>query len=644
MLFDYEQALTIHRKDATQKTAATNAETYKSIDWEQVKSEQNLADYQALVRVPFPLIFKKNQLQPVWDLRKYAFLFQQSTPATVHPKLWEQGKLNVQAGLYQVTENIFQVRGFDMANITFVKGKTGWIVIDCLTSKETAEEALKLVNQHCGKRPVRAVIFSHSHIDHYGGVLGVLPDSIQNKTSKVYAPAGFMDAVIDENVTAATAMTRRSQYMYGIRLRRDEKGLVDNGIGKEISFGTITLIKGIEEICPSEHHPYVSKRIDGVSFQFQLTPGTEAPAEMNIYIPSEKSLCIAENCTATQHNLYTLRGAKVRDAAAWARYLQQAIDLFGQELTTVFGVHNWPRLGNESCINYIENQRDVYQYIHDQTLRLMNQGYTIDHVGRMMKLPETLSQEWYTNGFYGTVNHNAKAVYQRYMGWYNSNPVDLNKLFPEKSAKKYVEYMGGADNIVKKAQRCFQQGDYQWVAEVTKQVIYADPHHVKAKLLCADALEQLGYIAESGPWRNEYLTGAKELRLGNIPLPANIITKEVWDTLPLKNILELFSIRVDGLKAGACNYRILFVIPDRNEVALTELKHGIFRYLGDTRKNAEVTVTMWQDTLYRLTTTNDHSYSSVIFVQGDKSKWDFFLSSQDSINPNFNIVTPVSKK
>ncbi|MCM3771192.1 MBL fold metallo-hydrolase [Priestia aryabhattai] len=322
-----------------------------------------------------------------------------------------------------------------MANITFVKGKTGWIVIDCLTSKETAEEALKLVNHHFGKHLIKAVIFSHSHMDHYGGVLGILPDSSQNKPSKVYAPAGFMDAIIDENVTAAVAMTRRSQYMYGIRLRRDEKGLIDNGIGKEISFGTITLIKGIEEIRPSEHNSYVSKRIDGVSFQFQLTPGTEAPAEMNIYIPSEKSLCIAENCTATQHNLYTLRGAKVRDAAAWARYLQQAIDLFGQELTTLFGVHNWPRFGNQSCIAYIENQRDVYQYIHDQTLRLMNQGYTIDHVGRMMRLPETLSQEWYTNGFYGTVNHNAKAAYLRYMGWYNSNPVDLNKLFPEESAK-----------------------------------------------------------------------------------------------------------------------------------------------------------------------------------------------------------------
>ncbi|KFN02008.1 MBL fold metallo-hydrolase [Bacillus clarus] len=630
------------RKPATHKTRLINDALYKRIEWEKLEIERELSRKNTLVQVPLPIINGKNNFPHVWDLTRYSFLLKDQIPDTVHPKLWEQGKLNLHSGLYKITDRIYQVRGFDLANMSIIRGNTGWIVIDCLTSKETAKAALQLVSNYFGNRPISAIILTHSHTDHYGGILGILQSGADKKIN-VYAPEGFMKAVIEENVTTGVAMSRRAMYMYGVVLPHDEKGLIDNGIGKEISTGTITLTNHVKEISQSGNEQCVEKLIDGVSIQFQLTPGTEAPAEMNIYIPSEKSLCIAENCTATLHNLYTLRGSQVRDPVAWANYLQQAIDLFGDSLTSIFGVHNWPRFGNQQCIDYLEKQRDVYQYINDQTLRLINQGYTLEKVGRMVKLPKGLKDEWYNHSFYGTVNHNAKAVYQKYIGWYNGNPVDLNKLFPEDSAKKYVAYMGGEDAVLEKAKKSFQNGEYQWVAEVTKQVIYANPNNKDAKLLCADALEQLGYIAESGPWRNEYLMGAQELRSGNVTIPISTISTEVLNALPIQNILYLFSIRLDGIQAEDYDYKINFVIPDRNEVASTEIKRGIFRYLkNELAEDAEVTVTMWKEKLYELATTNNKSNNSTIIIQGDKDKWQLFLSAQDKIDSNFNIMTPIS--
>ncbi|MFC7393364.1 alkyl/aryl-sulfatase [Scopulibacillus cellulosilyticus] len=626
------------RKPATSKTSLINKGFYQQMNWGKLKTEQNLASQNVVVNVPLPVIYRNNTSQTVWDLNRYSFLLQEQTPDTVHPKLWEQGKLNLHSGLFKVTENIYQVRGFDLANISVVKGKTGWIVIDCLTSQETAAAALQLLKEYFGSFPISAIIFSHSHTDHYGGILGILQSE---KTVKVYAPKDFMKSVIQENITAGVAMSRRSAYMYGEPLPRDNKGQIDDGIGKTVSTGRVTLIRNVQEILPNDHEPYVEKIIDGMKIQFQLTPNTEAPAEMNMYFPSEKSLCIAENCTATLHNIYTLRGAQVRDPVAWAAYLQQAIDLFGDSLTSIFGVHNWPRFGNKYCIDYMEKQRDMYQYINDQTLRLINQGYTLEEVGRMIKLPESLSDEWYNSSFYGTVNHNSKAVYQKYMGWYNGNPIDLNKLLPEESARKYVEYMGGEDTVLEKAKKSYQDGEYQWVAEVTKQVIFSDPNNKKAKLLCADALEQLGYIAESGPWRNEYLMGAQELRFGKTLIPISTITNEVLDVIPLKDILYLLSIRVDGIKAGNFDYKINFVIPDRKEKAATEIKRGIFRYLKSELINgAAVTVTMWKDRLYELVTTNNLINHSITIIQGDKNKWESFLAALDKIDPNFNIMTP----
>ena len=633
-----------HRKNATLKTKLINEEVYKHIDWERLQVEIALAQKNVVVDVPLPVIKREDSMIPVWDLKRYEFLLKDEIPDTVNPKLWEQGKLNLNSGLFIVTDRIYQVRGFDLANINFIKGDTGWIIIDCLTSQETAAAAVELVNEHFGKRPISAIIFTHNHVDHYGGVLGILNNDTQ-KEIQVYGPQGFMKAVIEENINAGIAMTRRGFYMYGDLMPRDKKGQVDCGIGKYVSLGTVTLTNDVHEISPAAGQEYAEKIIDGITMQFMLTEDTEAPAEMDIYIPSERSLCIAENCSATLHNIYTLRGAEVRDPVAWAKDIQKAIDLWGDTLTSVFEVHTWPRFGNKYCIDYMEKQRDLYQYINDQTLRLINKGYTLEDIGRMVKLPKSLSDEWYNSSFYGTVNHNSKAVYQKYIGWYNGNPVDLNKLFPEDSAKKYVEYMGGEDSVLEKAKKSFRDGEYQWVAEVTKQVIYANPDNRDAKLLCADALEQLGYIAESGPWRNEYLVGAFELRYGNTPMPGTTITTPVLDAIPLANVLYLFSIRIDGLKAGDYDYKLNFIIPDREEVASTEIKRGIFRYLTDQLAcDAAATVTMSKDTLYELATTNNRPESSSIIVEGDICKWQLFLWALDTIDTDFNIVTPVPKR
>lgn len=625
------------RKNAMPKTAFENMVTYENMEWDKINRESNFAKEGLLADADLLVIRGENQIVPAWDLRGYSFLFNDYIPYTVNPKLWVQGKLNLNAGLFRVTDNIYQIRGFDLANMTFIKGNTGWIIIDCLSTKETAEAAIQFVNNYFGEIPVSSVIITHSHEDHYGGISAVI-DHFANENVEIYVPVNFTSHVIEENVTAGVAMSRRGIYQFGVELPKGEKGQIDDGIGKIQSIGTVTFTQNVHEITEQ----YTEKVIDGVKFEFKLALDTEAPSEMFVYLPDERSLCIAEDCNATIHNLLTPRGAKVRDAGAWAKSIQNAIDLWGNNLTTVFGVHTWPRFGNQASIEYLEKQRDVYQYLNDQTLRLINKGHTIEEVGRMVKLPDSLSNEWYNGQFYGTVIHNAKAVYQRYLGWYNGNPVELNKLLPEESAKKYVEYMGGEDSVLKKARKSFMDGDYQWVAEVTKQVIFANPDNKDAKLLCADALEQLGYIVESGVWRNEYLMGAQELRYGVLPISESFISDDVLDNIPLGNILYLLSIRIDGLKAGDFDYKINFIIPDRNETASTEVKRGIFRYLNDELTDAAaVTVTMPKKALYELVTSNKKPESSIIKVDGDIYRWNAFLSLIDTINPNFNIMTPV---
>ena len=625
------------RKDATHETVQENTTVYENMIPSKINLESHFAKAGMLADASMSVIRGGNQIVPVWDLRSYSFLHDHWIPYTVNPKLWAQGNLNLNAGLFMVTDNIYQIRGLDLANMTFIRGNTGWIIIDCLSTKETAEAAIQFVNRYFGEFPIHAVIITHSHEDHYGGISAVI-DHFADEDAMIYVPVNFTDHVIEENVTAGIAMSRRGIYQFGVELFRDPKGQIDDGIGKTQSIGTVTFSRNVQEITEA----HTVKVIDGIDFEFLLALDTEAPSEMFVYIPGELSLCIAEDCNATLHNLLTLRGAKVRDAAAWAKSIQNAIDLWGDTLTTVFGVHNWPRFGNQDCIDYLEKQRDVYQYINDQTLRLINKGYTLEEVGRMVKLPASLSEEWYNSEFYGTVIHNAKAVYQRYLGWYNGNPVNLNKLLPQEAAKKYVEYMGGEERVLEKARKSFEGGEYQWVAEITKHVIFANPDHKEAKLLCADALEQLGYVAESGIWRNEYLMGAQELRYGVIPINEAFISYDVLENIPLGNILYLLSIRIDGLKAGELNYKINFIITERNEKATTEVKRGVFRYLSDKlSETAAVTVTMPKEVLYELVTSNESPDTSRIIIDGDIDQWNVFLSLLDRIDPNFNIMTPI---
>lgn len=625
------------RKEPSCKTIRINRKAYCQINWDKLKVESDFAKEGLLVAADNLVIKQEGSLIPAWSLKAYDFLKDENIPYSVNPKLWIQGNLNLNAGLFKVTENIYQIRGFDTANMTFIKGKTGWIVIDCLNSAETSEAALNFFSNYFGKISISAVIITHSHEDHYGGVLSVVDRFIDDNV-KIYVPSGYVNAVVMENVTAGSAMSHRGAVQYGSLLRRDEKGQIDIGIGKGISVGTVTFTKNVEEIVEE----YSIIKVDGIEMEFLLALDTEAPSEMVIFIPSEKALCIAEDANATLHNLYTLRGAKVRDALAWANTLQETINLWGKKLKVVFGVHNWPRFGRAESIDYLEKQRDLYQYINDQTLRLINYGYTIDEVGRMIEVPESITDEWYNSQFYGTFNHDAKGVYQRYLGWYNSNAVDLNKLLPQDSAKKYVEYMGGEECVLQKARTSFEMGEYQWVAEVTKQVIYANPNNREAKLLCADALEQLGYICESGTWRNEYLTGAQELRTGIAGVDVTIISEEVLNNIPLENVFYLLSIRLNGVKAGWLDYKINFIISDIQQVATTQVKRGIFRWLSDDlSSDAAVTVAMTKEVLNKFVSTNEKPSKSEVELTGDVSKWYEFLSLIEDLNPKFNIMTPV---
>ncbi len=504
--------LTAEVKPATDFTAKANAAVYDELDFDD-KQEYEFAT-RGLIDAPETLELKDEDGTILWSQEAYAFLDDyEKAPDSVNPSLWENTKNNHAYGLFEVTDGIYQVRGYDMANLTVVKGDTGWIVFDTLMSVECSQAAMQLIEKNLGKFPVKAVIISHSHADHFGGIAGVMAkedkadetlsieDQLASGKIPVITPVGFTEHSVKENVYAGKGMGRRSNYQYGILLTPGVTGKLAQGIGMGQSTGTVSFMTPSYEIMQSGE----KLTIDGVELEFQLTPGTEAPAEMNTWLPQYKALWMAENCTGTLHNLYTLRGAEVRDGAAWASYITEAISLYGKDAEVTFQSHNWPHWGNNVVNDYMVNTAAVYKFINDQTLTYINQGYTSDEISNMIELPEALNKIWYTRQYYGTVAHNAKAVYQKFMGWYDSNPVNLNPLMPSDSAKKWVEYLGDVDKVLQMAKADFDKGEYQWVAEVTNTIVFADPTNTDARLLCADALEQLGYQAESGPWRNETL-------------------------------------------------------------------------------------------------------------------------------------------
>ena len=575
----------------------------------------------------------------VWDNDSYAFL-EGEVPTTVHPSLWRQSQLVAKQGLFEVTEGIYQVRGLDLSNVTFVEGETGVIVIDPLISTETAAAALALYREHRGDRVVTAVIYTHSHADHFGGVKGVTSqEDVDAGRVAIVAPAGFVEHAVAENVYAGTAMSRRAGYMYGAALDRGPRDQVGAGLGQTTSVGTVTLIAPTLSITTTGQE----ETVDGVRIVFQMAPGTEAPAEMHFYFPERRALCMAENTTHTLHNLLTLRGALVRDPNAWAGYLTEALDLFGDDAEVAFASHHWPTWGHERIVGWISLQRDLYAYLHDQTLRLMNQGLVGAEIAEQLQLPPALERAWHTHGYYGSVSHNVKAIYQRYMGWYDGNPAHLWGHPPVEAATRYVDYMGGADAVVARARESFAAGDLRWVAEVLNHVVFAEPDHQGATELLADTYEQLGYGAENGTWRNVYLSGAHELRHGNFGTPAQVDSPDVLAQLSPEMLFDALAIRVDGPRAWDLRLTIDLRFTDTGGFRRLRLAHGVLTHSAAQRSDAaDLTVSCPEPALpavaLGLLAPEDFASAGVELV-GDVSALGRLMAVLDEPDPDFAIVT-----
>lgn len=523
----------------------------------------------------------------VWDLSADDYL-KGPAPASVNPSLWRQAQLLSRHGLFKVTEGVWQVRGFDLANATFIAGKTGWIVIDPLTSAETARAALDLANQKLGARPVAALIYTHSHVDHFGGARGMVdPADVEAGCVQVIAPQGFLEHAVSENIIAGPAMARRALYQFGGLLPRGPKGPVSSGIGQGVSAGTQTLVAPTVDIVLTGQELVV----DGVRLQFQLTPGTEAPAEMNVYLPDLKALSLAENANATMHNLLTPRGALVRDAKVWADYLTESLRLYGDQTDVLFTSHAWPRFGREVIADYVARHRDAYKYLHDQSVRLMNDGLTGPEIANRIRLPEALDREWYNRGYYGTLSFNSRAVYQRYMGWYDANPANLAPLDPADESARYVAAMGGADQVLARAREALAAGDDRWAVALANRLVLADAANTAAREFLAGIYDRLGAEAESAIWRNMYLTGAQELRAGVRPGRAAAASADMLRATPTPMLLDLMAVRLDPEKSQGQAASVDLVFPDRNERFRVAVRNDVLTWEADPKGPAEATVT-----------------------------------------------------
>ncbi len=576
----------------------------------------------------------------VWDLDAYAFL-DGPAPPTAHPSLWRQSRLLTEDGLFEVVPGIYQLRGFDLSVMTVVEGDTGVIVIDPLISAETAAAALTLYRRHRGDRPVSGMIYTHSHVDHFGGVEGVLDaELVAAGTVPVVAPAGFLEHAVSENLFAGTAMSRRSGYMYGAALGKGPAGQIGAGLGQTTSAGTVTLIAPTVDITATGQE----LTVDGVRMVFQLTPGTEAPAETNIWFPERRALCAAENATHTMHNILTLRGAVVRDAHAWGHYLNETIGLWGDALEVVFASHHWPTWGRERALEFLAVQRDMYLYLHDQTVRMMNQGLVGAEIAERFELPPALAAAWHTHGYYGSVSHNVKAIYQRYMGWYDGNPANLWAHPPAEAARRYVDAMGGADAALAVARGAFEEGDYRWVLEVCKHLLFTDDTDQAARDLQADAMEQLAYGAENGTWRCVYLAGAKELHEGIFGSPVQS-SGDFLDALTVPQLFDSLAVRVDGPRAWDLQLVITWVLTDLGTTYLTELRHGVLNHRTVPEPPPDSTVfTLTRRALIGALTGQLDAAAALadgtIAVTGDPTVVARLVEVLAPVDPDFAIVTP----
>jgi len=626
-------------KPATPSTTRANQEVAKSIAFDD-KRDFGDATRGLIATLADPIV-KGADGKIVWDANRFDFIKGQA-PATVNPSLWRQEKLNNARGLFKVTDGIYQIRGYDLANMTLVEGKTGWIVIDTLLTAEIARSTLAFAMEKLGsKKPVAAVIYTHSHADHYGGVRGVVDEAdVRSGKVKVIAPEGFMDNAVAENVLAGNAMTRRATYQFGVGLDANERQAIGTGLGKAASSGTIGLIPPTDLITKSGQEMVV----DGVRIVFQMAQGSEAPSEMMFYFPEKKALCLSEVLTKHMHNVYTIRGAKMRDALSWSKYANETIDLY-PDVEVTFASHHWPTWGGAQIRQYLADQRDTYRFVHDQAVNLANKGQTMDEIGDVEFFPKALAADASSRGYYGTLSHNLRGVYNFYLGYYDANPANLHRLPPSDSAKRYVAAMGGEAAVLATARQAFDAGDYRWVAELVNHVVFANPANAEARTLQADTLEQLGYQAEAGTWRNAYLVGARELRGGVLKPSTSTQGPDVVRGMSQELLFDYIALRLNHEKTDGLKAAISMVFTDLNETWALELSNSVLNNTkGRVLKSPDVTLTLTRPAFLAMLLQGkklpELVQAGMVKVEGDPRVLATVFAQVETFDPFFNVVTP----
>nr|F8KAY7.1 RecName: Full=(R)-specific secondary-alkylsulfatase; Short=(R)-specific sec-alkylsulfatase; AltName: Full=Inverting sec-alkylsulfatase Pisa1; AltName: Full=Inverting secondary alkylsulfatase 1; AltName: Full=Type III (R)-specific secondary-alkylsulfatase; Flags: Precursor [Pseudomonas sp.]CCA63329.1 sec-alkylsulfatase [Pseudomonas sp. DSM 6611] len=634
-------AESLDSKPASAITAAKNAEVLKNLPF--ADREEFEAAKRGLI-APFSGQIKNAEGQVVWDMGAYQFLNDKDAADTVNPSLWHQAQLNNIAGLFEVMPKLYQVRGLDPANMTIIEGDSGLVLIDTLTTAETARAALDLYFQHRPKKPIVAVVYSHSHIDHFGGARGIIDEAdVKAGKVKVFAPSGFMEHAVSENILAGTAMARRGQYQSGVMVPRGAQAQVDSGLFKTTATNATNTLVAPNVLIEK---PYERHTVDGVELEFQLTLGSEAPSDMNIYLPQFKVLNTADNAPPAMHNLLTPRGAEVRDAKAWAGYIDASLEKYGDRTDVLIQQHNWPVWGGDKVRTYLADQRDMYAFLNNRALNLMNKGLTLHEIAaEVSKLPGELDRKWYLRSYYGALSTNLRAVYQRYLGFYDGNPANLDPFPPVEAGKRYVEAMGGADAVLKQMRAAIDKGDYRWAVQLGNHLVFADPANKDARALQADAMEQLGYQTENALWRNMYMTGAMELRHG-VPTYDSRGKSEMGRALTPDMFFDLLAIRLDTDKAVGHDMTLNWVFEDlKQDIALT-LRNGVLtQRVGSLNPKADVTVKLTKPTLDQIAARKLDLPTAIkqgtVKLDGDGKKLGEFFGLLDSFSPKFNIVEPL---